>query len=222
MEKQQILQALCNINKQIKAVTKSQKNKDQNFMYRGIDDIANELHDLFAANEVIIIPEVLNKDRTERKSKYGTALFDTSLKIKYTFFSPDGSSISAIVEGEAMDTSDKGTNKAMSIALKYALLQMFLIPTEEQKDPDAETHEVRAEQKDVNPKTLEVKQSARAEKGQITDKAFEKALTRISTGEYDLIEKIKGSFILSQQQMNELEKATPVEVEAEEINKMPF
>jgi hypothetical protein len=40
-----------------------------------------------------------------------------------------------------MDSGDKGMNKAMSIALKYSLLQMLLIPTEEQKDPDASTPE---------------------------------------------------------------------------------
>lgn len=41
-----------------------------------------------------------------------------------------------------MDTGDKATNKAMSIAFKYACFQVFCIPTEEMIDPDAEVHEV--------------------------------------------------------------------------------
>ena len=51
----------------------------------------------------------------------------------------DGSYVDTVNVGEAMDSGDKGMNKAMSIALKYSLLQMFLIPTEEPKDPDKET-----------------------------------------------------------------------------------
>ena len=53
----------------------------------------------------------------------------------------DGSYVETTNVGEAADSGDKGMNKAMSIALKYSLLQMFLIPTEEQKDPDAVTPE---------------------------------------------------------------------------------
>ena len=39
-----------------------------------------------------------------------------------------------------MDSGDKATNKAMAIAFKYACFQVFCIPTEEMKDPDAESH----------------------------------------------------------------------------------
>ena len=38
-----------------------------------------------------------------------------------------------------MDSGDKASNKALSIAFKYACFQVFCIPTEEMKDPDAET-----------------------------------------------------------------------------------
>lgn len=42
-----------------------------------------------------------------------------------------------------MDSGDKATNKAMAIAFKYACFQIFCIPTEEMKDPDAECHDVQ-------------------------------------------------------------------------------
>ena len=45
-----------------------------------------------------------------------------------------------------MDSGDKATNKAMSIAFKYACFQVFCIPTEEMADPDAECHEVKPRQ----------------------------------------------------------------------------
>jgi hypothetical protein len=46
--------------------------------------------------------------------------------------------------GEAMDSGDKSSNKAMSAAYKYAAFQAFCIPTEGDNDADATTHDVRA------------------------------------------------------------------------------
>lgn len=131
-----IYKALAGINNEIKAITKSRKNTGQNFMFRGIDDVMNELHALFAKNEVIIVPETKEFTTENRPTKSGSLQTFTRLRIQYTFVASDGSSVTATGIGEAMDTADKGMNKAMSIALKYVLLQMFLIPTEEMKDPD--------------------------------------------------------------------------------------
>jgi hypothetical protein len=144
MEKKNIYQALAQINKGIGAIQKSSKNQQQGFMYRGIDDVMNELHALFAEHEVFILPEFLNIETTERQTQRGGVLFYVKATVKFTFMSSDGSGVSAVVVGEAMDSGDKATNKAMSIALKYALLQMFLIPTIEEKDPDAQTHEIKS------------------------------------------------------------------------------
>lgn len=143
-----IFKQLCQINAEITAIGKEQKNQQQGFKYRGIDDVMNELHGLFAKHKVIIIPECVERIETERMSKSGGALFYTKERVKFTFYAEDGSSVSAIIDGEGMDSGDKGTAKAISIALKYCLMQMFLIPTEETKDPDAETHEVKVKELD--------------------------------------------------------------------------
>jgi hypothetical protein len=90
------------------------------------------------------VPEILEQTREERTNSKGTLLIYSICKVKYTFYAEDGSSISATVIGEGMDTGDKATNKAMSIAFKYACFQVFCIPTEEMVDPDAECHEVKA------------------------------------------------------------------------------
>nr|MDQ3012540.1 ERF family protein [Acidobacteriota bacterium] len=66
-----------------------------------------------------------------------------TLAIAYTFYAPDGSNIRAVVVGEAMDSGDKSSNKAMSAALKYALLQIFCVPTEANEDADAQSHEIK-------------------------------------------------------------------------------
>lgn len=142
MENNQLIyQKLTAINKQVKAVTKSRTNQQQGFKFRGIDDVMNELHELFAANEVIILQTLINHNVETRTTKSGSVQTLTRATFRYTFVTTDGSSVSIEVMGEAQDMGDKGTNKAMSIALKYALLQLFLIPTEDAKDPDAVTPE---------------------------------------------------------------------------------
>ena len=63
------------------------------------------------------------------------------MKVKYTFYAEDGSHVSAVIQSEGMDSADKSSNKAMSAACKYALFQVFNIPTVEFVDPDATTPE---------------------------------------------------------------------------------
>ena len=143
MEKQLIYEALTAINREVEAIKKDQTNQQQGFKYRGIDQVMNELHDLFAKHEVLITSEVLNYNREERVNPTtGKSLIWTIIDYKFNFTAKDGSSISSTAVGEAMDSGDKGSNKCISVALKYVLFNMFLIPTAEMKDPDAETHEL--------------------------------------------------------------------------------
>jgi hypothetical protein len=123
------------------AISKSQKNQQQGFLYRGIDVVMNVLQPLMIKHKVFALPEVLESIREERATKTGSKLIYTILKVKYTFYADDGSCVSAVVQGEGMDSADKSGNKAMSVAFKYACFQVFCIPTEEMIDPDATTPE---------------------------------------------------------------------------------
>ena len=136
-----ICNAIVGVMNDIGAVGKNDRNKQQNFMYRGIDAVMNALQPALIKNKVFIVPKVLEEQREERQSKKGDTLLYARLKMEYTFFADDGSNISATVIGEAMDSGDKATNKAMSVAYKYACFQVFCIPTM-LDDPDAECHEV--------------------------------------------------------------------------------
>lgn len=138
-----IYTAINKIMARVGHIGKDRSNQQQGFKYRGIDDAYNALNPLLAEFGVFTVPEVLEKTREERTNSKGTTLAFTCLRMKYTFYAQDGSSVSAVVEGEGMDSGDKSSNKAMAVAHKYALLQVFCIPTEEQKDPDAESHEVK-------------------------------------------------------------------------------
>ena len=139
-----IYKQICSVMQEINAIGKDRRNQTQNFQYRGIDDVMNELHSVLAKCGVFVVPQVLGEARTTGKTKSGGDMFYTRLKIKFTFYAEDGSFIESVVIGEAMDTGDKASNKALSVGLKYALLQVFCIPTEDEKDPDAQSPEPQA------------------------------------------------------------------------------
>lgn len=123
-------------------VKKDRKNKLQNYNFRGIDDMYNALNDHMAKEGIFATSRVLNVKREERPSKSGGVLIYSILTMRFRFFASDGSSVSSVTIGEAMDSGDKSMNKAMSTAYKYALMQIFCIPTEEEKDTEYQTHEV--------------------------------------------------------------------------------
>lgn len=137
-----IYEAISKILADVEAISKEKRNIQQGFMFRGIDDVMNSLHPLLAKHGVFVFPEVLEMQREERQTAKGGTLLYSILKVKYTFASSDGSTVSAIVIGEGMDSGDKASNKAMAVAMKYALLQVFCIPTEDTVDPDSESHSI--------------------------------------------------------------------------------
>ena len=136
-----IFQLIPKIMLEIGAIEKSRKNVQQNYTFRGIDDFYASVQPIFAKYGVFSAPEVLSEAREERQTKSGNNLIYTLLKVRYTLYASDGSSVSAITVGEGMDSGDKSSNKALSSALKYALTQIFCVPTVEPKDVENDSHE---------------------------------------------------------------------------------
>jgi ERF superfamily len=124
-------------------IGKEKTNQQQNFKYRGVDDVMNALAPLLAKHGLLILPRVMKREIAERVSSQGKPLFFTTLEIEYDFLSAEDGSKHVVgpIIGEAMDSGDKSANKAMAIAYKYVCFQGFCIPTEAAADPDAETHE---------------------------------------------------------------------------------
>jgi hypothetical protein len=175
---------------EIGAIGKDKKNQQQGFMYRGVDDVMNTLQPLLVKHRVFIVPEVLEQSREEKTTKTGGTLIYSICKIKYTFFTDDGTNIVAIVVGEGMDSGDKATNKAMSIAFKYVCFQVFCIPTEEMADPDGESHEFTPG--DTKPKeppskpAIHPQQNTRAD-GDTISPAQAKRMFAIAHGKNDIV-----------------------------------
>lgn len=125
-------------------IAKDRKNQQQGYSFRGIDDVYNALAPILARHHLIIVPRVLSREKTERDTQKGGVLFYVVVHVEFDIIcSVDGSRITAATYGEAMDSADKATNKAMSAAYKYMAMQTFCIPTEGDNDADAHHHEVR-------------------------------------------------------------------------------
>lgn len=135
----EIYSAILGVMADVGAIRKDKKNQQQGFKYRGIDDVMNALQPAMVKHGIFVAPTILEQHREERQTSRGGNLIYSICTIKYTFYAKDGSSVETTVIGEGMDSGDKATNKAMSIAFKYACFQVFCIPTEEMKDPDEDT-----------------------------------------------------------------------------------
>jgi hypothetical protein len=123
-------------------ISKGRKNQQQGYSFRGIDDVLNALAPMLANAGLVILPRCLSRTSTERETQKGGTLFYVVVEAAFDFVaSVDGSSHTVVTFGEAMDSADKATNKAMSAAYKYATILAFCIPLVGE-DADATTHEV--------------------------------------------------------------------------------
>ena len=135
----------------VEGISKERTNtQGASYKFRGIDDVFNALAPQLAKFQLCILPRIIARECTERISKSGGNLFYVTVEAEFDFVSTeDGSKHTVKTFGEAMDSSDKATNKAMSAAYKYAALQAFAIPTEGDHDSENHTHEVAPTKEDV-------------------------------------------------------------------------
>jgi len=135
----------------ILGITKNRRNQQgSGYNFRGIDDVYNTIAPLLSKHGLCILPRVLSRECIERISKSGGGLFYVTVDAEFDFVcAEDGSKHTVKTFGEAMDSGDKATNKAMSAAYKYACFQAFSIPTEADNDADAHTHEIQRSEPNV-------------------------------------------------------------------------
>jgi hypothetical protein len=147
-------------------IGKDRRNESQGYAFRGIDDVYNALAPILSDVGLCILPAVKSREVVERATANGRTVFYVNVDVDFAFVSSkDGSSHIVSMPGEAMDSGDKATNKAMSAAYKYACLQTFCIPTEGDNDADSTTHVV-----DSTPAVKVVAPKAAVKKTQSQDK----------------------------------------------------
>lgn len=146
MEQKKVYAAISAVARDMAEVgiSKDRENRQQGFSFRGIDQVYNALAPMLAKHGLVILPRITERTVTERVTQKGGVLFYVVVKAEFDFVATeDGSMHTIVTYGEAMDIGDKATNKAMSIAYKYAAFQTFCIPTEQTAiDADAEVHHI--------------------------------------------------------------------------------
>lgn len=121
----------------IGAVPKGRKNQQQGYNFRGIADLYTACQPVMAKYGVHVAPhEILDYACQDRPTKSGGTMMHVRMRVIFRAYSQDGSFVQVTTVGEAMDAGDKSSNKAMSAAMKYALIQLFSIPED---DPDIDT-----------------------------------------------------------------------------------
>jgi hypothetical protein len=140
-----IYAALAKVMAEVGAIGKTRKNESQKYQFRGIDDVVAHVQDVMAQQGVICVPRVVERERELLDSKSGGKMASVRLLVEHTFYALDGSHVVCTTLGEAMDSGDKASNKAMSAALKYALTETLLIPTYEvDRDTEEQSPQIAA------------------------------------------------------------------------------
>ena len=181
--------ALNLVMKQVGAVKKNDRNDFQQFMFRGVDAVVNAVYPALVEHRVTVQPKVLQYDYSTIDVGKGSAaksMGHARVIVEYTFTSAeDGSTASAAAAGEAFDAGDKATPKAMSVALRTALLQSLMLPTDD-PEPDASTYERAPVAPPADPLVearITVKAAWEANRGAFHAAAVEKDFTDWSSGE---------------------------------------
>src|SRR5687767_12914759 len=106
----QIYGLMIEVLKEVGSIGKGRRNEQQNYKFRGIDDVYEAVHPLFAKHGIFTVPRVLNEETNERVTEKGTVLRFVNLTMAYDFIAADGSRVTAEMIGEAMDAGDKASN----------------------------------------------------------------------------------------------------------------
>jgi hypothetical protein len=136
-----IRQKFAEVRRRIGYIQKRGRNDRFNYSYVTAADIAGAIGDLLAELGVVVIPR-LEDISYESASGRDEANRMARVVMAYTFADVDsGEQIVAKVAGQGLDPGDKAPYKAMTGALKYALLQSFLLASGD--DPEDERGDSR-------------------------------------------------------------------------------
>lgn len=162
------LKAFLNVQAELAqiGISKDSRNKQQNYQYRGIDALMNTLAPILAKHGVVILTNVTDSEYVERRTANGGLMYHHKVKVEFTIASEHGTVGPFSSHGECLDTSDKGTNKAIGAAYKYWLFTSLCVPTDAHSDADAEQPEAVAP-KQERPQQEQVKRVGEGEVKQI-------------------------------------------------------
>lgn len=140
MSEPTVHQAWAAVMADCRKLGKDERNPDQGFMYRGIDGVMNLVGPVLRDHGVAVVPSFCEATHRDVRTSRDKPAREATVMVTFTVYGPAGDSFHGMAPGESMDMGDKGTPKAMSVALRTFLLQSLCLPTQD-TDPDAQTFE---------------------------------------------------------------------------------
>lgn len=131
--------AWLRVRREIRAIAKGEKYDalGTRFNFRGVDTVVNVFGPVTLKHGVNIMSSKVEATYGEKSTKNGGKMRECSVLVTWTIMGPMGDTLTLQTMGEALDTADKSTTKAQSVALRTLLLSFGLTPTHD-KDPDAD------------------------------------------------------------------------------------
>lgn len=135
-------------------VSKTDENKDQGFLFRGIERILAAAGPAMTRNGITPVPRVIDVKQSAMERGANRNIWQHYLvRVRYLFVGPQGDHVDAEVVAEGLDNADKGISKAMTVAYKTALLQVLKIADPDILDPDYEHPEPQTAANRAQPRT---------------------------------------------------------------------
>lgn len=141
-----VIQAINNVMAEVREVRKSERMEapGQKYMFRGVDQVVEALSAEVRKQGIVIVPIASEAPAYQTAvSSQGKNLNCARVLVTYRVYGPEGDFIDGAAPGESMDSGDKAVAKAMSVAWRTFLLQMFFLPPKD-PDPDSEVYETAA------------------------------------------------------------------------------
>ena len=131
--------AWLRVRKDIRAISKGElyNQSGTRFNFRGVDTVVNVFGPVTLKHGINILSSQVEATYGEKPTKSGGKMRECSVLVTWTIMGPMGDTLTLQTMGEALDTADKSTTKAQSVALRTLLLSFGLTPTHD-KDPDAD------------------------------------------------------------------------------------
>lgn len=132
--------AWLRVRKEVRAIAKGEQYNGggTRFNFRGVDTVVNTFGPVTLKHGVNIFPVGIEAEHRDTTTSKGSKMRECTVTVSWMVMGPMGDTlpVSLKTRGEALDSADKGTAKAQSVALRVLLLTGGLTPTHD-KDPDA-------------------------------------------------------------------------------------
>lgn len=158
-EKVPVHTAWARVMADVQSIRKSDQRNDVGgrYSFRGVDTVLNAVGPALRRHGVLVLPtKVLSVEYRESRTKSGTVMQDCTVTVQWTVIGPAGDALPPLESaGQATDTQDKATSKAMSVSQRVLFLGALHVPTE---DPQVDVGHDRGER--PTPKPAEYRDEA--------------------------------------------------------------